>query len=142
MNIETILRESKVVAVLGAHRDESRHAFKVPQYLYERGYRIIPVNPRQAGETLWGEVVRARLDDIEEAVDVVDVFRRSEAVAGHLDEIRAMKAQPKVVWLQLGVRNDEVAKSLSADGITVVQDRCMLAEHRDLETETQTEREA
>ncbi|MBU0550162.1 CoA-binding protein [Myxococcota bacterium] len=135
VNIETILRESKVIAVLGAHRDATRHAFKVPQYLYERGYRIIPVNPMQAGERLWGEVVRARLDEIEEPVDVVDVFRRSEAVAEHLDEIRAMKTTPKVVWLQLGVRNEAVASALSAEGITVIQDRCMLAEHRDLNIE-------
>ena len=128
--IPRILRDSHVVAVLGAHSDPARPAFYVPDYLHERGYRVIPVNPSLVGQTLWGEPVRASLDDITEPVDVVDVFRRSALVAGHLPELRRLK--PKVVWMQTGVRDDAVAEALQAEGIEVVQDRCMLAEHRRL----------
>ncbi|WP_457631455.1 CoA-binding protein [Oceanithermus sp.] len=127
-----ILGSSYVVAVLGAHPDPQRAAHYVPAYLKERGYRVIPVNPAYAGSRLFGEVVRARLDEIEEPVDVVDVFRGADRLAEHLEEILAMNPPPAVVWLQKGIRDDAFAKELTDAGITVVQDRCMLAEHRRL----------
>lgn len=124
------LERSRVVAVLGAHTDPQRPAHYVPEYLSHHGYRILPVNPRFAGLILWGEPVRARLDELGEPVDIVDVFRRAEDLPGHIEEILAMKPPPKLVWMQLGIRNDAVAAVLQAAGIEVIQDRCTLADHR------------
>jgi predicted CoA-binding protein len=126
---ETLLR-ARTIAVLGAHEKPSRPAFYVPDYLHRQGYRIIPVNPALAGQTLWGEVVRGELAGIGEPVDIVDVFRRPEALAAHEPDILAMKPRPRVVWLQLGIRSDVFARAMLAAGIDVVQDRCTLADHR------------
>ena len=130
--IAAVLRGARTIAVLGAHDDPVKAASYVPEYLHPQGYRILPVNPALAGRELWGERVRARLADIAEAVDVVDVFRRPEALPGHLDDLLAMSPRPRVVWLQLGIRNDAFAAALVAAGIDVVQDRCTLADHRRL----------
>lgn len=129
-DVRRVLQGARVVAVLGAHPDESRPAFYVPDYLHDMGATVLPVNPVHVGRTLWGNPVRARLDELGVPVDVVDVFRRSDAVAGHLDELLAMRPLPKVVWLQSGVRDDATALRLSEAGIDVVQDRCMYADHR------------
>lgn len=130
--IERILREAQVVAVLGFHADSTRPAHYVPEYLSRRRYTVIPVNPKLAGQTFFGHKAVASLTDIEVEVDVVEVFRRSDAVPAHVDEILAMQPLPKVVWMQQGVRSEEAAARLSGAGITVVQDRCMLADHRAL----------
>lgn len=131
--VATVLREARVVAVLGAHRDPERPAFYVPDYLHRAGYTVLPVNVTLAGETLWGRAVAPTLDALTVGVDVVDVFRRAEALPAHVDEILAMTPRPKVVWLQSGIRHDEVARRLEAAGIRVIQDRCMLADHRTLD---------
>ncbi|MES2643682.1 MAG: CoA-binding protein [Myxococcota bacterium] len=128
--IRAVLERSRVVAVLGAHSDPGRPAFYVPDYLHGVGARILPVNPALVGQTLWGEPVRATLSELGVPVDVVDVFRRSEALAGHLDDLLGMNPAPAVVWMQQGIRDDVVAARLVAAGIDVVQDRCMLADHR------------
>lgn len=125
-----ILRETRVVAVLGAHHEAGRPAFYVPDYLASVGYRILPVNPMLVGRVLWGVPTVARLTDLTEPVDLVDVFRRSEALPDHLDELLGMSPAPRTVWFQSGVRNDAVAARLVAAGLEVVQDRCTLAEHR------------
>lgn len=125
-----ILRETRVVAVLGAHHEAGRPAFYVPDYLASVGYRILPVNPMLVGRVLWGVPTVARLTDLTEPVDLVDVFRRSEALPDHLDELLDMSPAPRTVWFQSGVRNDAVAARLAAAGLEVVQDRCTLAEHR------------
>ena len=124
------LRAASVIAVLGAHTSRPRPAHYVPDYLYKQGFRILPVNPRFMGETLFGEEVAASLRELDIAVDIVDVFRRSADVPGHLDDILAMRPLPKVVWLQSGIRHDETAARLERAGIAVVQDRCALADHR------------
>jgi predicted CoA-binding protein len=130
--LREILTGSPTVAVLGIHREPEKAAYYVPEYLHDEGYRILGVNPRFRGESLFGEPVRATLAEIGEPVDLVDVFRRSEAVAEHIEDLLAMKPRPKVVWFQLGIRNDEAARILEAAGITVVQNRCMLADHQRL----------
>jgi uncharacterized protein len=130
--ITEVLRDARTIAILGAHSEPSRPAFYVPDYLYAQGYRILPVNPQLAGQTLWGQTVRKSLADLGEPVDVVDVFRRPDLLPGHLDEIRAMVPRPRLVWLQLGIRNDAFAREVEALGIDVVQDRCTLADHRAL----------
>lgn len=129
-----VLDRSRVVAVVGFHRDPTKPAHYVPEYLSRQGYTVIPVNPTLAerGEGYFGRAAVASLAQITEPVDVVDVFRRSDRVAEHLDDILAMRPLPRTVWLQLGIRNDEVTRALVAQGIEVVQDRCMLADHRSL----------
>jgi hypothetical protein len=130
--LRRVLSEARTIAVLGAHPEASRPASYVPEYLHSRGYRIIPVNTMYAGKELWGETVRASLTDIGEAVEVVDVFRRADKLDEHLPEILGMQPRPKVVWLQMGIRNDAFSERLSEEGIDVVQDRCALAEHKRL----------
>ncbi len=117
-----------VVAVLGCHPQPSRPAHYVPAWLVAHGHTVVPVNPRCAGTSLFGHTVVARLDEIQVPVDVVDVFRRSEDVPGHQDEILGMRPLPKVVWLQSGIEHDEVCARLRREGIDTVEDRCMLAD--------------
>ena len=126
--LREILSRGRTVAVLGAHSDPSRPAHYVPAYLSGQGYRVLPVNPRLVGQSLWGEPVRANLAEIADPVDILDVFRRSADLPDHVAEIIAL--HPAVVWFQSGIRNDAVATRLVAAGIDVVQDRCTLAEHR------------
>jgi predicted CoA-binding protein len=130
--LASILREGRSIAVLGARADEAAPAHYVPRYLQGQGYRIIPVNPRLAGTTVLGERAVARLADLPDPVDVVEVFRRPEAVPAHADEILALPWQPRVVWLQLGIRHAAAAERLARAGILVVQDRCMMPDHRRL----------
>ncbi len=130
--IREILSGSPTIAVLGIHHEPEKAAFYVPEYLHDEGYRILGVNPVFAGQTLFDAPVRATLAELTEPVDLVDVFRRSDAVADHVEDILAMKPRPKVVWLQLGIKNDDAAKILEASGIVVIQNRCTLADHQRL----------
>jgi predicted CoA-binding protein len=130
--IRQILTTSPTIAVLGVHTEPEKAAFYVPEYLHDEGYRIIGVNPQFRGDELFGEPVRATLAEITEPVDLVDVFRRSELIPQHVEDILAMKPRPRVVWFQLGIRNDDVAHILEAAGITVIQNRCTLADHQRL----------
>ncbi len=124
-----VLARSRVVAVLGAQRDAYLPAHYVTDYLHRHGYRILPVNPVHLGHTLWGEPFRAHLTELTEPVDLVDVFRRPDALDDHLADFLAMQPHPRTVWFQLGIRNDRVAAALAAAGIDVVQDRCTKADH-------------
>ena len=126
--VKQILETSPTIAVLGIHADPFKPAHYVPEYLHEHGYRVLGVNPAFAGHEMFGEKVVATLAELAAHPDLIDVFRRPNALMGHLDEIVAVK--PKVVWLQLGIRNDEFARALEAHGIEVVQSRCTLADHR------------
>ncbi len=130
--LREILSGSPTVAVLGIHREPEKAAFYVPEYLHDEGYRVIGVNPEFTDETLFGEKVRATLCEIGEPIDIIDVFRRPEHIPAHLDDILAMKPRPRVVWFQLGIKNDDAAKVLEEAGITVVQNRCTLADHQRL----------
>ena len=130
--VREILSSSPTIAVLGIHHETDKAAYYVPEYLHDVGYRIIGVNPRFAGQTMFGEPVRGTLAEVGEPIDLVDVFRRPELIPAHIDDLLAMQPRPKVVWFQLGIRNDDAAKILEAAGITVVQDRCTLADHRRL----------
>jgi predicted CoA-binding protein len=133
-DVSRILRDHKVIAVVGFHPDPMKPAHYVPEYMYRQGYTIIPVNPALAarGESFFGSRAVSTLAEIPGPVDVVEVFRRSDKVGVHLADMLAMKPLPKVVWLQQGIRNEEVAAELLARGVDVVQDRCMLADHRAL----------
>jgi predicted CoA-binding protein len=130
--IRDVLTSSPTIAVLGIHEEPEKAAFYVPEYLHDEGYRIIGVNPAFAGQMLFGEKVRATLAEIGESIDMVDVFRKSESVGDHVEDILAMKPRPRFVWMQLGVKNEDAAKILEAAGITVIQNRCTLADHQRL----------
>ena len=130
--IREILTSSPTIAVLGIHHEPEKAAFYVPEYLADEGYRIIGVNPRFTEQTLFGSKVRATLAEIDEPIDLVDVFRKAGDIPGHIEDILAMKPRPKVVWFQLGIKNDDAARILEASGIVVVQNRCTLADHQRL----------
>jgi hypothetical protein len=127
-----ILRETRTVAVLGAKGEPSQPAFYVPEYLRTRGYRVLPVNPTRTGERILGVPVVATLADLSEPVDVIDVFRRPQYLPGHATEILRLPWRPAVVWFQLGIENDAAAETLARAGLRVVQNRCMMPEHRRL----------
>ena len=130
--LTAIFREAKTVAVVGAKDDPAEPAHYVPAYLHARGYRILPVNPKLTGRRLHDVATVARVADLPEPVDVIEVFRRPEYLPGHAAEILALPWRPRAVWFQLGIRNDSAAETLAREGIRVVQDRCMMPEHRRL----------
>nr|HEX4314731.1 CoA-binding protein [Kofleriaceae bacterium] len=130
--LRAILTGSPTIAVVGIHVEPEKAAFYVPEYLHDEGYRILGVNPVFVGQTLFGNPVRATLAELGEPVDLVDIFRRSPDVAGHVSDILAMSPRPKVVWMQLGIKNDDAASVLEAAGIVVIQNRCTLADHQRL----------
>jgi hypothetical protein len=125
--IRAILHEAKNFAVVGASANTVRPSFFVVKYLAAKGYRVFPVNPGHAGGQIGGQRVYAALKDIPEPVDVVDIFRNSEAAYGVTEEAIAIGA--KVVWMQLGVRNDEAAALAEAAGLKVVMNRCPKIEY-------------
>ncbi|EPX86483.1 putative CoA-binding protein [Rubellimicrobium thermophilum DSM 16684] len=122
--IRDILTRTRTIALVGYSANPARPSHGVASFLRSRGYRVIPVNPGLAGQEHLGEKVRASLAGIREAVDLVDVFRRSEEVAGIVDEVLAMEPRPLALWTQLGVRDDAAAARARAAGLLVVQDRC------------------
>ena len=129
--IRQILLATKRVAVLGirSEKDCSRPAFYVPQYLISAGLQVIPVPVHEVKvHKILGQRLFRRLTDIPGEVDLVDVFRRAEDIPAHLDDLLAKR--PTAVWFQAGIRNDEVAESLARAGIKVVQDRCLMVDHR------------
>jgi len=127
-----ILREARTVAVLGAKADAAAPAHYVPAYLVANGYRVLPVNPTLTGRRVLGETVVATLADLPGPVDVIEIFRRPEYLPAHATEIVRLPWRPAVVWFQLGIRNDAAAAALARTGIRVVQNRCMMPEHRRL----------
>ena len=124
-----ILREVKTIAMVGASPNWNRPSYFAMTYLQGKGYRVIPVNPGVAGQAILKETVYARLADVPVPVDMVDIFRNSEAAAGVVDEALALPVRPKGIWMQLSVRNDEAAKRAEAAGLTVVMNRCLKIEH-------------
>ncbi len=120
--LRRILADTRTIAMVGASTNWNRPSYFVMKYLQAKGYRVIPVNPAAAGQQILGETVRASLSEITEPVDMVDVFRRADQVGPVADEAVALGA--KVLWMQLGVRNDEAAARAEAAGLTVVMDRC------------------
>jgi predicted CoA-binding protein len=122
-----ILRSARTVAMVGASPNRIRPSSFVFKYLQRKGYHVIPVNPVAAGQDVQGVPAVADLRDIREQVDVVDVFRRADAVPGIVDA--AIDIGARVVWMQLGVRHPEAAARAEAAGLTVIQDRCMKIEY-------------
>ncbi len=127
-----ILRRTKVVAVVGVSMNPVRPSYYVARYLSLKGYRVIPVNPGHAGKMLFGQTVQASLSDIPEPVDMVDIFRRSEAVPPIVDE--ALDAFPdlRTIWMQIGVEHAEAAAKAQTRDIDVVMNRCPKIEYQRL----------
>ena len=117
-----ILDEVKTIAMVGASSDPSKFSYGVLRVLHETGYDMIPVNPREAGTEIRGLMCRESLSSIERPVDMVQVFRSSRAAYGVTEE--AIEIGAKVVWMQIGVRNDEAAQLAEAAGLKVVMNRC------------------
>jgi predicted CoA-binding protein len=131
--LAAILSEARTVAVVGIKAVEAEDAFRVPKYMQDQGYEIVPVNPKL--ERVLGEPAFADLGEVQaarRAVDLVNLFRASDKIARHVEEILAMTPRPRTVWMQLGIQDGASAARLRAAGIRVVQDRCIMVDHRRL----------
>jgi len=124
--IAGIFHEYRSIAVVGLSSDPMRPSHGVAAYLQEAGYRIIPVNPNE--REVLGEKSYARVEDVPEKIEIVDIFRRPEEVLPAVEG--AIRAGAKAVWMQLGVANDAAAEKARAAGLTVIMDACMLIEHK------------
>ncbi len=133
--VRGILNTVKTVAMVGASAKENRPSYFAFKYLLERGYRMIPVNPGQAGHTMLGQMIYARLADIPEPIDMVDIFRGSQYAPAIVQEALELKRRPRVIWMQLGIRNDEAAALAEANGMQVVMNRCPKIEYGRLSSE-------
>ena len=125
-----LLEASRTIAVVGMKDDESEDAYRVPLYMQRHGYRILPVNPKLA--RVLGERASHSLADVSLPVDLVNLFRAPDNIPRHVEEILAMQPRPRAVWMQLGIVHGASAARLRAEGIQVVQDRCIMVEHRRL----------
>lgn len=128
-DLARILKTTRTIALLGASPNADRPSFRVMGFLLSKGYTVYPVNPGQAGKQILGQTVYARLADVPQPVDMVDVFRAADFLSGIVDEALALKEKPKVIWGQLSVRDDTAAAKAEAAGIEVVMDRCPAIEY-------------
>jgi predicted CoA-binding protein len=133
--IRGILNTVKTIAMVGVSPKDSRPSYFAFKYLLERGYRMIPVNPGLADKDLLGQKAYARLADIPEQVDMVDIFRASPFVLPIVEDALKMQPRPRVVWMQLGIRNDAAAALAEQNGIKVVMNRCPKIEYGRLSSE-------
>jgi uncharacterized protein len=133
--IRGILNTVKTIAMVGASEKENRPSYFAFKYLLERGYKMIPVNPGHAGEDMLGQRIYARLADIPESIDMIDIFRGSQYALAIVQEALALKTRPLAIWMQLGVRNDEAAALAEANGMKVVMNRCPKIEYGRLSSE-------
>jgi predicted CoA-binding protein len=133
--IRGILNTAKTIAVVGVSANTSRPSYFVFKYLLERGYRVIPVNPGLAGQLLLGRMAYATLVDIPEPVDLVDLFRAPQHVLPIVVQALTMQPRPRIIWMQLGVHNEEAAELAEANGLKVVMNRCLKIEYGRLSSE-------
>lgn len=124
-----LLENAKTIAVVGLSNKPERTSYMVANAMQNAGYRIIPVNPVIAGERVLGEKAVASLAEIDEPVDIVNVFRRSEDIVPVAEDTLKMKHKPKAFWMQQGISNDEAASMVGAEGIAVVNDMCIKVDH-------------
>lgn len=130
--LRDLLTAIETIAVVGIKPGERDDAFRVPRYMQAQGYRIIPVSPKLS--TVLGEPVIRSLLDLDGPVDLVNLFRAAEHIRAHTDEILSMTTRPRAVWMQLGIRHEESAARLRDVGVCVIEDRCLMVEHRRLTT--------
>lgn len=130
--LKEVLTRTKVIAVVGVSVNPVRPSYFVARYLGLKGYTVIPVNPLHAGETLFGRQIVASLAEIDQPVDMVDIFRRSDAVPPIVDEALEHLQGLRTIWMQIGVRHPEAAAKAEARGVTVIQNRCPKIEYQRL----------
>ena len=133
--IHRILQQVKTVAIIGASDNDVRPSFFVTKYLIDKGYEVYPVNPGKAGKSVLGRMFYSSLADIPVAIDMVDIFRNSAAANGIVDEALQLDPLPKVIWMQLSVRNDAAARRAEERGVQVVMNRCPKMEYGKLSGE-------
>jgi len=133
--IRGILNTVKTIAMVGFSPKDNRPSYFAFKYLKERGYNMIPINPGHAGKEVLGRTVYARLADVPEPIDMVDIFRGSQYAVPIVEEALALQPRPQVIWMQLGVRNAEAAAKAEAAGLKVVMDRCPKIEYGRLSSE-------
>ena len=133
--IRGILNTVKTIAMVGVSANTSRPSYFAFKYLLERGYHMIPVNPGLAGSELLNQKVYARLGDIPEPIDMVDIFRASQYAPAIVEEALALSPRPQVIWMQLGIRNDDAAMLAEQNGLKVVMNRCPKIEYGRLSSE-------
>jgi len=131
-HLRTILHRTKRIAVVGMSLNEIRPSFYVARYLSLKGFDVVPVNPGHAGKTVFGQTVVARLSDIKEPVDMIDIFRRPEHVPPIVDEALEMFPDLQTIWMQIGVWHEEAAAKARARGVDVVMNRCPKIEYQRL----------
>ncbi len=127
--IRSVLNSVRTIALVGASNNPARPSWIVTKYLGERGYEVFPINPGLAGKEILGRPVYARLAEVPVPVDMVEIFRNSQAAGPITDEALALDPPPKVIWMQLSVRNDEAAERAEAQGVEVVMNRCPKIEY-------------
>ena len=133
--IGKILRENKVIASVGVSLNPAKPSYLVGRWLSLRGYRIIPVNPAYAGKDMWGHVTHGAICEIKEPIDMLQIFRRSEAVPAIIDEALDHLPKLKTIWMQIGVTHSQAAQKAREQGIEVVQNLCPKMEHQRLSGE-------
>ena len=128
--LRQLLESVRTIAVVGIKSGVGDDAYRVPRYMQQHGYRILPVSPKLT--RVLEEPAAATLADVGECVDLVNVFRAPRHIPAHVDEVLGLSPLPRAVWLQLGIRHDAAAARLAQEGVEVVQDRCLMVEHRRL----------
>lgn len=129
-DLRSLLSSVRTIAVVGMKDGDADDAFRVPRYMQQQGYRILPVNPKL--ESVLGERSYTSLAEIPEPIDLVNLFRAPSHVPGHAEEVLGLAPRPRVVWLQLGIAHPQATARLEEAGVVVVQDRCLMVEHRRL----------
>ncbi|UZD89701.1 CoA-binding protein [Cognatishimia activa] len=126
--LNQVFDRAKTIAVVGFSMNPARASHYVAQFLHEQGYRVIPVNPGHAGKEMFGTTIRASLEEIDEPVDMIDVFRKSDALMGVVEDALAHLPDLQTVWTQLGVIDEAAAQKAEAAGLTVIINRCPMIE--------------
>ena len=131
--MKAVLEEANTIAVIGMKSGESDDAYRIPAYMKEHGYRIIPINPKLS-EVLDTEAYAdlGKIPQELQPLDVINIFRATEHLPSHVEEILALSPRPRAVWTQLGIHHGPSAQKLREAGITVIQDRCIMVDHRRL----------
>lgn len=130
METKEILQKYKIIAVVGFSDNPDRDSYGISDFMNRNGYKVIGVNPRLDGKTINGIVCYSALKDVPERVDIVNIFRKPEAVEGIVEEVLQMKERPAVVWAQLGITNEEAKKLAGENGIIYIEDKCIYVEHK------------
>ena len=130
--LRDILKSTKTNAMVGLSMNETRPSYFVGRYLHKRGYKIIPINAGHGGKHFFGQLVRSSIDEIDESVDMVDIFRKPEAVPQIVDDSLAKLKGLKTIWMQIGVKHNISALKARQLGLNVIEDRCPKVEHQRL----------